>query len=67
LRLVSPIYIEYLDSVVFPIRDVDPSVIVGNNVVGNIKLASSGARLTPRLDVFSIWTVFVYTRIAVAI
>src|SRR3954453_21138602 len=47
LRLVFAVAVEHLHAVVLAIRDIDPAVGVGCDVVDDIELAGIGARLAP--------------------
>ena len=62
-----PVRIENLDPVVLPVRQVDPSVAAGADVVGNVELARSVARFAPREQQASIRAVLVNPCVPVAV
>src|SRR5262249_28144798 len=47
LRLEFAVAVEHLHAVVLAIRDIDPAVLVGGDVVHDVELAGIGARLAP--------------------
>src|SRR5215472_1492674 len=67
LRLVSAVAVEYLDTMVLAIGDVDPAVGVAANVVHDIELALTRAGLSPGHQKLAVRRIFVHARVAVAI
>jgi hypothetical protein len=48
LSLIAAIEVKDLNTMVFAIRDIHPTIWIAANIMGQIKLAWSRARLTPR-------------------
>ena len=67
LRLVFAVAVEHLHAMVLAVRDVDPAVRIGDDVVHEVELARIGAGLAPALDQLSVRRVLVHAGIAVAV
>src|SRR5215510_9636874 len=67
LQLVPAVAVEYLHAVVLAVGDVDPAVVVGGDVVGDVELAGIGAGGAPAHQVFAVGRVLVDAGIAVAV
>src|SRR5262249_34338979 len=58
---------EHLHTVVFTVGDIDPAVVIGGDVMGDVELAGRGTRLPPRAEQLAGRGELVHPRIAVAI
>ncbi len=67
LRLVLAVAVEHLHAVVLAVGDVDPAVVVGGDVVGDVELAGLAAGLAPRHDQLAVGRELVHARVAVAV
>src|SRR6266511_3918112 len=67
LRLVFAVAVENLNAVILAIRDVDPTFLVGANVVHDVELSGIGTRFSPRQQQFAVRRIFMHARIAVAV
>src|SRR5690348_18085047 len=54
LRLVSAVAVEYLNTMVLTVRDIDPAVGVAADVVDDVELALAGSGLAPRHQQFAV-------------
>src|SRR5262245_34376475 len=52
---------------VFPVGNVDPAVLVGGDVMGDVELARIGARLAPGKQELAVGAILMHSGIAVAI
>src|SRR6476646_8483348 len=67
LRFIFTVAIENLDSIVFPVSDVYPAVLIRDNIVNNVELSGIRARFAPREQQFSIRRIFMHARVAVSV
>src|SRR5271169_5656265 len=55
LRLILAVAVEHLDAVVLTVGDIDPTVRVAADVVGDVELPGIGAGLAPRKQALAVW------------
>src|SRR5262249_31042292 len=67
LRLILAVAVEYLHAVVLAVSDIDPAVLVGDDVVHDVELARIGAGLAPGLDELAVGRELVHAGIAVTV
>ena len=67
VRLVFAVAVEHLHAMVLAIRDIDPAVGVGADVVHDVELAGTAARAAPREQQLAVGRIFVHARVAVAV
>ena len=67
LHLVLAVAVEHLHAMVLAVGDIDPAVVVGGDVVGDVELAGIGAGGAPAHQVLAVGRVLVDAGIAVAV
>src|ERR1700674_980838 len=67
LRLILAVAVEYLNTVVLAVGDIDPAVGVGADIVHDVELSRAGAGLAPRHQQLAVGRIFMDARVAVTV
>jgi hypothetical protein len=58
LRLVFAVAVEYLHTMVLPVRDIDPAIVIAGDVMDQVELAGGGSGLAPGEQQLAVRRVF---------
>src|SRR5882672_5395649 len=67
LRLVLAVAVEHLDTMVLPIGDIDPALLIGANVMDDVELPGIASRLAPGEKRLSVGRILVHAGVPIAV